>query len=90
MNISQTFNVPGVGQNKLPKWAKPACQTQNLAQDASPGLDLEGRPSPRRACPELAERGRLKIGRDAIMDKLQPSLRDSIMLHDIPRTSVLG
>ena len=22
------FNVPGVGQNKLPKWAKPACQTQ--------------------------------------------------------------
>ena len=28
MNISQTFNVPGVGQNKLPKWAKPACQTQ--------------------------------------------------------------
>jgi type IV secretory pathway TrbD component len=26
MNISQTFNVPGVGQNKLPKWAKPACQ----------------------------------------------------------------
>ena len=27
MNISQTFNVPGVGQNKLPKWAKPACQT---------------------------------------------------------------
>ena len=28
MNISQTFNVPGVGQNKMPKWAKPACQTQ--------------------------------------------------------------
>jgi hypothetical protein len=28
MNISQTFNVPGVGQNKPPKWAKPACQTQ--------------------------------------------------------------
>ena len=53
----------------------------NLAQDASPGLDLQGRPIPQ---------GRLKIGRDAIMDSLQPSLRDSIMLHDIPRTSVLG
>jgi hypothetical protein len=53
----------------------------NLAQDASPGLDLTGRPSPV---------GRVKIGREAIMDNLQPSLRDSIMLHDIPRTSVLG
>jgi hypothetical protein len=31
MNISQTFNVPGVGQNKMPKWAKPACQTQLFA-----------------------------------------------------------
>ena len=28
MNVSQTFNVLGVGQNKMPKWAKPACQTQ--------------------------------------------------------------
>ena len=26
--------------------------------------------------------------RDAILDKLQPSLRDSIMFHDVPRTSV--
>jgi hypothetical protein len=31
MNISQTFNVAGVGQNKMPKWAKPACQTQWVA-----------------------------------------------------------
>ena len=53
----------------------------NLAQDASPGLDLKGRPVPQ---------GRLKIGRDAILDNLQPSLRDLIMLHDVPRTSVLG
>ena len=29
-NISQTFNVPGVGQNKMPKWAKPACQTHKI------------------------------------------------------------
>ena len=53
----------------------------NLAQDASPGLDLTGRPVPE---------GRLKIGRDTILDNLQPSLRDLIMLHDVPRTSVLG
>ena len=42
----------------------------NLAQDASPGLDLKGRPVPQ---------GRLKIGRDAILDNLQPSLRDLII-----------
>ena len=30
------------------------------------------------------------MGRDAILDKFQPSLRDSIMLHVVPRTSVLG
>ena len=48
----------------------------NLAQDASPGLDLRTTQS-RRACPELVERGRLKIGRDAILDNLQPPLRDS-------------
>jgi hypothetical protein len=53
----------------------------NLAQDASPGLDLKRRPVPQ---------GRLKIGRDSILDNLQPSLRDSIMFHDVPRTSVLG
>jgi hypothetical protein len=34
--------------------------------------------------------GRLKIGRDAILGNLQPSLRDSIMFLDVPRTSVLG
>jgi hypothetical protein len=28
--------------------------------------------------------------RDAILETLQPSLRDFIMLHDVPRTSVLG
>jgi hypothetical protein len=30
------------------------------------------------------------MGLDAILDNLQPSLRDLIMLHDVPRTSVLG
>ena len=49
----------------------------NLAQDDSPGLDLQGRPVPQ---------GRLEISREAILDRLQPSLRDSIMLHDLPRT----
>ena len=47
MNISQTFNVPGVGQNKMPKWAKPACQTQgaveyptslNISRRVAPGV----------------------------------------------------
>jgi hypothetical protein len=40
----------------------------------------------RKSVPE----GRLKIGRDAILDNLQPSLRESIMFHGVPRTSVLG
>ena len=53
----------------------------NLAQDASPGLDLKGRSVPK---------GRLKIGRDAILDNFQPSLRDLIMFHGVPRTIVLG
>ena len=53
----------------------------NLAQDASPGLDLQARPVPQ---------GRLEIGRDEILDNLQPSLRDLIIFHDVPRTSVLG
>jgi hypothetical protein len=30
------------------------------------------------------------MGRDAILNNLQPSLRDSISLHHVPRTSVLG
>jgi hypothetical protein len=30
------------------------------------------------------------MGRDVILDKLQPSLRDLIMFRDVPRTSVLG
>jgi hypothetical protein len=50
----------------------------SLAQDASPGLDFNRRPVPQ---------GRLKIGRVAILDNPQPSLRDSIMLHDVPRTA---
>jgi hypothetical protein len=53
----------------------------NLAQDGSPGLDLKRR---------LVPQGRLKIGRDAILNNFQPSLRDLIMFHDVPRTSVLG
>jgi hypothetical protein len=46
----------------------------NLAQDASPGLDLEGR---------LVSQGRLKIGLGEILDNLQPSLRDLIMFHGV-------
>jgi hypothetical protein len=34
--------------------------------------------------------GRLKIGRDVILNNLQPSLRDLIKFDDVPRTSVLG
>ncbi len=49
----------------------------NLAQDASPGLDLNGRPSPA----GTAEYGPRRI-------PPQPSLRDSIMFLDVPRTSV--
>jgi len=30
------------------------------------------------------------MGRDPILGNLQPSLRDSIKLHDVPRTNVLG
>jgi hypothetical protein len=30
------------------------------------------------------------MGRDPILDNLQPSLRDSIMFHGVPRISVLG
>ena len=40
--------------------------------------------------PNSVPQGRLKIGRDAILDNFQPSLRDLIMFHDVPRTSVLG
>jgi hypothetical protein len=47
----------------------------NLAQDASPGLDLKGRPSPVGTAEKQAA--------DAILDNLQPSLRDLIMLHDV-------
>jgi hypothetical protein len=52
----------------------------NLAE-LSPGrqawIAFEGRPVPQ---------GRLKIGLDPILDNLQPSLRDLITLHDVPRT----
>jgi len=36
------------------------------------------------------EVGTAKKGRDTILDNLQPSLRDSIMFHLVPRPSVLG
>jgi hypothetical protein len=52
--------------------------TAELSPGRSPGLDLQGRQVPQ---------GRLKIGRDAILENLQPSLRDSIMLPDVPRTT---
>ena len=35
-----------------------------------------------------SRKGRLKIGRDASLNNLQPSLRDLIMFHDVPRTRV--
>jgi hypothetical protein len=44
----------------------------------------------RRSPDASVPKGRLKIGRDAILDNLQPSLRDLIMFDDVPRTSVLG
>jgi hypothetical protein len=43
----------------------------NLAQDVSPGLDLKGWRVPQ---------GRLKTGRNAILDNFQPSLRDLIIM----------
>jgi len=55
--------------------------TAELAQDASPGFDLQARPVPQ---------GRLEMGRDEILENLQPSLRDLVMFHDVPRTNVLG
>ena len=30
------------------------------------------------------------MGRDAVLDSFQPSLRDLIMFHELPRTIVLG
>jgi hypothetical protein len=53
----------------------------NLAQHGVLGGGSQQDPVPQ---------GRLKIGRDAILENLQPSLRDSNTLHDVPRTSVLG
>jgi hypothetical protein len=53
----------------------------NLAQDASPGLDLKGRPSPVGTAENRPRR---------IRDNFQPSLPGSIMLHDAPGTSILG
>ncbi len=53
----------------------------NLAQDASPGLDLKGRPSPVGTAENRPRR---------ILDNLQASLRDSIMLHDVPKTDRLA
>jgi hypothetical protein len=55
--------------------------TAELSPGRQSWVAFEGRPVPQ---------GRLKIGLDAILDNLQPSLRDLIMLHDVPRTSVLG
>ena len=52
-----------------------------LSPGRSPGLGLKGRPGPQ---------GRLKIGRDPILDNVQPSLRDLIRLHLVPRTTVLA
>jgi hypothetical protein len=40
--------------------------------------------------PNSVPQGRLELGRSAILDNLQPSLRDLIMLHYVPRTGVLG
>jgi hypothetical protein len=53
----------------------------SLAQDASPRLLRKDDP---------VRKGRLKMSRNAILDNLQPSLRDSIVFRDVPRTNVLG
>jgi hypothetical protein len=55
--------------------------TAELSPGRSPGLDLQARPVPQ---------GRLRLGRDEILENLQPSLRDLIMFDDVPRTDVLG
>jgi hypothetical protein len=38
----------------------------------------------------LSPVGTAEIGRDVILDNLQPSLRDLNHVHDVPRTGVLG
>jgi hypothetical protein len=53
----------------------------NLAQDAVLGRAYETRQVPK---------GRLKIVQGQVAAYSQPSLRDSIILHDPPRTGVLG
>jgi hypothetical protein len=52
--------------------------------------DMRFSPCVRTPFPNAVPEGRLNLGRVAILDNLQPSLRDSIKLHDVPRTSVLG
>jgi hypothetical protein len=47
-------------------------------------------PCVRTPFPNSVPEGRLKIGRDPILDNFQRSLRDLIRLHLVPRTSVLG
>jgi hypothetical protein len=42
MNISQPSTSPGVGQNKLPKWAKPTCQTHKSLMPIRPPTDKRG------------------------------------------------
>jgi hypothetical protein len=39
---------------------------------------------------KLSPVGTAGIGGDEILESLQPSLRDFIMFHDVPRTNVLG
>jgi hypothetical protein len=62
--------------------------------DFTVGPEMTESKSGFRACetsyPNSVPQGRLKIGRDAILDNLHPSLRDSIRSHGVPRTSVRG
>jgi hypothetical protein len=69
----------GVHENAISKVSPEG--TAELSPGRSPGSEQKGRPVPQ---------GRLKTGDNSILDNFQPSLRDSIMLHDVPRTGVLG
>ena len=79
VNDGKRIGLQSACENSISKLSPAG--TAELSPGRSPGLDLKGRPVPQ---------GRLEIGRDAFLDNLQPSLRDSIMFHDVPRTSVLG
>jgi hypothetical protein len=62
----------------------------DFSRAAKENKDLGFRACVRTPFPNSVPEGRLNLGRDVILDNLQPSLRDSIMSLGVPRTSVLG